>query len=53
MTFVFRCRTCETVYEFDTREPDQTCCGDPLVRVYALGGIVLKGGGFYSTDHRD
>jgi predicted nucleic acid-binding Zn ribbon protein len=35
-------------------DPLTTCptCGGPIRRVLFPAGIVFKGGGFYSTDHR-
>lgn len=56
-TYEYACTSCknriEVVQSF--RDPPlDTCdlCGSPLKRVFHPVGIVLKGGGFYSTDNR-
>lgn len=56
--YTYRCENCGV--QFDRRQkfsddPLTTCpeCGtDTLRKVYLPVGIVFKGSGFYSTDHR-
>src|SRR5690348_10035210 len=56
-TYEYRCKTCNghfDVWQKMTDDPLTTCptCGGPIRRVLFAAGIVFKGGGFYSTDHR-
>jgi len=52
----FKCPECNSVQEFDTTSPKAICnCakgGIEMKRVYAFGGTVLKGSGWYSVDRR-
>ncbi|HEX9056529.1 MAG TPA: FmdB family zinc ribbon protein [Ktedonobacterales bacterium] len=53
----YRCQSCGTrfeVWQKMTDDPLTTCqtCGGPVRRVLYPAGIVFKGSGFYSTDHR-
>jgi putative FmdB family regulatory protein len=56
--YTYRCGECGTQFERQQRFEDSalvTCpeCGRPaLQKVYTPVGIVFKGSGFYSTDHR-
>ena len=52
----YRCPKCG-VFEVEqhiNEEPHKTCpkCGSPAKRLISSSGIVFKGSGFYSTDHR-
>jgi putative FmdB family regulatory protein len=56
-TYVYRCENCG--HRFDawqhmTDEPLTVCpeCQGPIHRIVFANGVVFKGGGFYSTDHR-
>jgi putative FmdB family regulatory protein len=56
-TYVYQCSQCG--YRFEARQhmtddPLTTCpqCGGSIHRVLFPAGIVFKGNGFYSTDHR-
>ncbi|GAC1448102.1 MAG: zinc ribbon domain-containing protein [Ktedonobacterales bacterium] len=56
-TYEYLCQSCGTRFEAwqkMTDDPFTTCrtCGGPVRRVLYPAGIVFKGGGFYSTDHR-
>jgi putative FmdB family regulatory protein len=56
-TYVYHCDSCGArieVWQKMTDDPLATCqtCGAPIHRVLYPAGIVFKGGGFYSTDHR-
>jgi putative FmdB family regulatory protein len=56
-TYEYLCQTCGTRFEVWQKmsdDPLTTCqaCGGPVRRVLYPAGIVFKGGGFYSTDHR-
>jgi predicted nucleic acid-binding Zn ribbon protein len=52
----FRCPKCSRVEEFDYTDPGAKCeCSGEAVdmkRVYAFGGTLLKGSGWYSVDKR-
>jgi putative FmdB family regulatory protein len=56
--YVYHCENCE--YQFEQQQkfsdnPLKTCpnCGKPtLHKVYMPVGVIYKGSGFYSTDHR-
>lgn len=50
--YEFKCKVCDTVYEFGERDVDTKCCDEPLVRLYSIGGISFKGSGFYATDNK-
>jgi putative FmdB family regulatory protein len=56
-TYEYLCQVCGTRFEVWQKMSDDaltTCqaCGGPVRRVLYPAGIVFKGGGFYSTDHR-
>jgi putative FmdB family regulatory protein len=56
-TYEYRCKSCDSrfdVWQKMSDDPLATCptCGGPIRRVLFPAGIVFKGGGFYSTDHR-
>ncbi len=56
-TYEYLCQACGTRFEVWQKMSDDaltTCqaCGGPVRRVFYPAGIVFKGGGFYSTDHR-
>ncbi len=56
-TYEYLCQSCGArfeVWQKMTDDPLTTCntCGGPIRRVVFPAGIVFKGGGFYSTDHR-
>ncbi len=56
-TYVYRCEQCGHRFEawqHMTDDPLTLCpqCGGPIHRVLFPAGIVFKGAGFYSTDHR-
>jgi putative FmdB family regulatory protein len=52
----FKCPKCLKVQEFEDIDPGAKCkCSGKAVkmkRVYAFGGTVLKGSGWYSVDKR-
>lgn len=55
--YEYRCSTCDTRLERRQRfdeAPLQSCpdCGGDLIRMIQPVGIIFKGSGFYSTDHR-
>ena len=56
-TYVYRCQQCAVVIERRQRfvdAPLTLCdtCGGELRRVVQPVGIIFKGSGFYSTDHK-
>ena len=56
-TYEYVCPACGARFETLQRmsdDPLTICqtCGGPIHRVLFPAGIVFKGGGFYSTDHR-
>ncbi|HEY7833901.1 MAG TPA: FmdB family zinc ribbon protein [Ktedonobacterales bacterium] len=56
-TYEYACSTCGARFETWQKmsdDPLTTCptCGAAIHRVLFPAGIVFKGGGFYSTDHR-
>jgi putative FmdB family regulatory protein len=56
-TYVYRCEKCGHRFEawqHMTDDPLTTCpkCEGPIHRVLFPAGVVFKGSGFYSTDHR-
>jgi putative FmdB family regulatory protein len=56
-TYGYRCQSCGTRFEVWQKmsdDPLTTCptCGGPVRRLLYPAGIVFKGSGFYSTDHR-
>lgn len=58
-TYSYRCENCDHQFDLHQRfdDPDpNTCliCGhvNSLHRVYKPVGVVFKGSGFYSTDHK-
>lgn len=56
-TYEYECTRCGQkieVFQRITEDPLTTCgvCGGPLRKVFHPAGIVFKGSGFYSTDHR-
>jgi putative FmdB family regulatory protein len=57
-TYEYKCRKCSFTFErFQkmTDEPVKTCpkCGGEVEKlISAGGGLIFKGSGFYSTDHR-
>jgi len=56
-TYEYVCPACGARFETWQKmsdDPLTTCqtCGGPIHRVLYPAGIVFKGGGFYSTDHR-
>jgi putative FmdB family regulatory protein len=56
--YVYQCSNCD--YQFEQQQkfsdnPLKTCpnCGKPVLhKVYMPVGVIYKGSGFYSTDHR-
>jgi putative FmdB family regulatory protein len=57
-TYRYRCGRCGEQLEAwqsirdDSLTVHDGSCGGPLVKVLGVGGIVLKGSGFYRTDSR-
>jgi putative FmdB family regulatory protein len=56
-TYEYLCQACGTRFEVWQKMSDDsltTCqaCGGAVRRVLYPAGLVFKGGGFYSTDHR-
>ena len=56
-TYQYRCAKCGEQFEAwqSIHDPSLTThedCGGELAKVLAVGGIVLKGSGFYRTDNR-
>ena len=57
-TYVYACQACSQVVErrqsfTDAPLTDCELCGGALRRVLQPVGIIFKGSGFYSTDHRN
>jgi putative FmdB family regulatory protein len=58
-TYEYKCSECEEVFEFFqkmTDEPVKTCpvCSGSLNRLISGGvGVIFKGSGFYTTDHKN
>jgi putative FmdB family regulatory protein len=56
--YVYRCKNCGVQFEQQQSFTDQPltrcpeCTKKTLVKVFTPVGIVFKGSGFYSTDHR-
>lgn len=54
--YEYRCTQCHHTFEcYQTvGEPAPACpqCGSPSKKVYASVGLIFKGSGFYTTDHR-
>jgi putative FmdB family regulatory protein len=56
--YVYRCKNCGVQFEQQQSFKDQPltrcpeCTKKTLVKVFMPVGIVFKGSGFYSTDHR-
>jgi len=56
--YTYRCENCGVQFEKTQKFTDQTltrcpeCNKKALRKVYTPVGIVFKGSGFYSTDHR-
>ncbi len=54
--YEYRCTQCHHTFEcFQTvGEPAPACpqCGSQSKKVYASVGLIFKGSGFYTTDHR-
>lgn len=56
--YVYRCKNCGVQFEQQQSFTDQPltrcpeCSKKTLVKVFTPVGIVFKGSGFYSTDHR-
>ena len=56
--YTYRCEHCGVQFDRQQRFSDATltrcpeCDEDALRKVYTPVGIVFKGSGFYSTDHR-
>jgi putative FmdB family regulatory protein len=56
--YVYRCKNCGVQFEQQQSFKDQPltrcpeCTKKTLVKVFTPVGIVFKGSGFYSTDHR-
>lgn len=55
--YTYRCSSCQTRLERRQRfdeAPLERCpdCGGRLTRLIQPVGIIFKGSGFYSTDHR-
>ena len=56
--YIYQCSNCD--YQFEQQQkfsdnPLKTCpnCGKPVLhKVYMPVGVIYKGSGFYSTDHR-
>lgn len=55
-TYEYRCTQCEHVFDCLQRvgDPAPACpkCGSPTRKVFSSVGLIFKGKGFYSTDHR-
>jgi putative FmdB family regulatory protein len=57
-TYRYECASCAKVHEIFhsiSEEPLKTCpeCGGELSRLIGSGGgVILKGGGFYTTEYR-
>ena len=56
-TYEYLCRTCNHRFETwqkMTDEPLTVCpeCGGAIRRVLYASGVIFKGSGFYSTDHK-
>jgi putative FmdB family regulatory protein len=55
--YTYRCENCGVQFERHQKFSDQPLtrcpeCGKNLRKVYTPVGIVFKGSGFYTTDHR-
>ena len=56
--YTYRCENCGIQFERQQKFSEQPltrcpeCCKKTLRKVYTPVGIVFKGSGFYSTDHR-
>ncbi len=53
----FECKSCHHVFEEEqsysaTTLPVCPQCGKAVQKVLSIPGVVLKGGGYYSTDNR-
>jgi putative FmdB family regulatory protein len=57
-TYQYRCAKCGEQFEVwqsihdDALTVHDSDCGGALLKVLGMGGIVLKGSGFYRTDNR-
>lgn len=55
-TYEYHCTQCEHVFDCLQRvgDPAPACpkCGSPTRKVFSSVGLIFKGKGFYSTDHR-
>lgn len=58
MIYVYECNECDDRFEREqgmTEPPLKVCpgCGGEVRRVIQPVGIIFKGSGFYTTDHRE
>ncbi|MFM7536288.1 MAG: FmdB family zinc ribbon protein [Acidimicrobiales bacterium] len=56
-TYVYRCQSCDDVFEVQQSFSDPTltihdACGGPVKKVFQPVGITFKGSGFYKNDNR-
>ena len=55
-TYEYRCTKCNHDFEqyqrVGDRAPKCPRCGSPSRKVYSSVGLIFKGSGFYTTDHR-
>jgi predicted nucleic acid-binding Zn ribbon protein len=56
MVYEYKCDACGDIIESESRElfSEHTCQNPPGVykRLYRIGGVSFKGGGWYSVDKR-
>jgi putative FmdB family regulatory protein len=54
-TYTYECKTCgEFDYAHSMHHKLFFCirCGEPVTKIFRVGGVSFKGKGFYSTDSR-
>ena len=52
--YKYKCPNCGNEHKWGSRQqPVCKECGEKMVRVYGPPGIILKGGGFFSTEDRN
>ncbi|MGQ0551045.1 MAG: FmdB family zinc ribbon protein [Armatimonadota bacterium] len=55
-TYEYRCTQCQRVFDCiqGVGDPAPACqkCGSPTRKVFSSVGLIFKGKGFYTTDHR-
>lgn len=48
--YEFKCKVCDSRFEYPTNKVDAYHCGQNLIRVYSAG-IQFKGSGFHKNDY--